>query len=180
MQQDRRTRHGRYFAFLFGVLLVLPLLSISALGSRAWAQDDDLNCADFPSQAAAQREYERDRSDPNNLDADNDGQACEDFDYSSSGTGGSGAADHQYRDSGAGGTRGAGTRGGGTRGAGTRGAGGTRGAADHQYGNDDVIKGTIPDRRLSNTGGSPLIQPAGALLLGAGLLLGCSVIRRAL
>ena len=163
MQQDRRTRHGRYFAFLFGVLLVLPLLSISALGSRAWAQDDDLNCADFPSQAAAQREYERDRSDPNNLDADNDGQACEDFDYSSSGTGGSGAADHQYRDSGAG----------------SRGAG-SRGAADHQYGNDDVIKGTIPDRRLANTGGSPLILPAGALLLSAGLLLGRSVIRRAL
>jgi hypothetical protein len=168
MQQDRRTRHGRYFAFLFGVLLVLPLLSISALGSRAWAQDAGLNCADFPSQAAAQREYERDRSDPNNLDADNDGQACEDFDYSSSGTGGSGAADHQYRDSGAG-----------SRGAGSRGAG-SRGAADHQYGNDDVIKGTIPDRRLANTGGSPLILPAGALLLSAGLLLGRSVIRGAL
>jgi Excalibur calcium-binding domain len=168
MQQDRRTRHGRYFAFLFGVLLVLPLLSISALGSRAWAQDAGLNCADFPSQAAAQREYERDRSDPNNLDADNDGQACEDFDYSSSGTGGSGAADHQYRDSGAG-----------TRGAGSRGAG-SRGAADHQYGNDDVIKGTIPDRRLANTGGSTLILPAGALLLSAGVLLGRSVIRRIL
>src|SRR5829696_9368761 len=96
MQQDRRTRHGRYFAFLFGVLLVLPLLSISALGPPAWAQDDDLNCADFPSQAAAQREYEKDRSDPNNLDADNDGQACEDFDYS--GRGARGAADNQYRD----------------------------------------------------------------------------------
>jgi len=94
MQQDHRTRHGRYFAFLFGVLLVLPLLSISALGSRAWAQDDDLNCADFPSQAAAQREYERDRSDPNNLDADNDGQACEDFDYG--GRGARGAPDNQY------------------------------------------------------------------------------------
>src|SRR5215216_3387905 len=94
MQQDRRTRHGRYFAFLFGVLLVLPLLSISALGSRAWAQDDDLNCKDFPSQAAAQREYQRDRSDPNNLDADNDGQACEDFDYG--GRGARGAPDNQY------------------------------------------------------------------------------------
>jgi hypothetical protein len=173
MQKDRRTRHGRYFAFVFGVLLVLPLLSISALGSPAWAQDDDLNCADFSSQAEAQAELDRNPSDPNNLDADNDGQACEDFDYSSSGTGGSGAAAHQYRDSGAG------IRGAGTRGAGTRGAG-TRGAADHQYGNDDVIKGTIPDRRLSNTGGSPLILTAGALLLGTGLLLGRSVVRRAL
>ena len=165
MQHDCGTHRGWRFAFLlFGVLLVvLPLLSISALGSPAWAQDDDLNCADFSSQAEAQRELEKDRSDPNNLDADDDGQACEDFDYSSSGTGGSGAADHQYRDSGAG----------------SRGAG-SRGAADHQYGNDDVIKGTIPDRRLANTGGSPLILPAGALLLSAGLLLGRSVIRGAL
>jgi hypothetical protein len=101
------------------------------------------NCADFSSQAQAQAELDRNPSDPNNLDADNDGEACEDFDYSSSGTGGSGAA-------------------------------------DHQYGNDDVIKGTIPDRRLSNTGGSPLILPAGALLLGAGVLIGRSVISRAL
>jgi hypothetical protein len=69
-----------------GVLLVVALVSISALGSPAWAQDDDLNCEDFPSQAAAQREYEKNpQNDPNNLDADNDGQACEDFDYSGSG-----------------------------------------------------------------------------------------------
>src|SRR5215216_4994747 len=116
MQQDRRTRHGRYFAFLFGVLLVLPLLSISALGSRAWAQDDDLNCEDFPSQAAAQREYERNRSDPNNLDADNDGQACEDFDYSGGQGGRGGGANDQYR-----------------------------GAADHQYNQAKVIRDTIPN-----------------------------------
>ena len=77
-----------------GVLLVVALVSICALGSPAWAQDDELNCEDFPSQAAAQREYERDRSDPNNLDADDDGQACEDFDYS--GSGARGAPDTQY------------------------------------------------------------------------------------
>jgi hypothetical protein len=144
MQHDCGTHRGWRFAFLlFGVLLVvLPLLSISALGSPAWAQDDDLNCADFSSQAEAQRELEKDRSDPNNLDADDDGQACEDFDY------------------------------------GTGGAGG--GAADNQYRQDEVIRGTIPDRRLSNTGGSPLILPAGAVLLSTGLLLGRSVIRRAL
>jgi hypothetical protein len=40
----------------------------------------DKNCEDFPSQAATQRELERDSTDPNNLDADDDGQACEDFD----------------------------------------------------------------------------------------------------
>ena len=156
MQQDRRTRRGWRFAFLFGVLLVLPLLSISALGSPAWAQDDDLNCDDFSSQAEAQRELEKDRSDPNNLDADDDGQACEDFDYGGSGAGGGNAAEAQYRDRGA----------------------VARGAADNQYRKDEVIRGTIPDRRLSNTGGSPLILPAGALLLGTGLMLGRSVIRR--
>jgi hypothetical protein len=79
-----------------GVLLVVALVSISALGPPAWAQEeDDLNCEDFPSQAAAQREYEKNpQNDPNNLDADNDGQACEDFDYS--GSGARGAPDNQY------------------------------------------------------------------------------------
>jgi hypothetical protein len=171
MQPNCWARYGQKGALIFAPLVVLPLLLVFV--SVARAQENNLNCADFSSQAEAQAELDRNPSDPNNLDADNDGQACEDFDYSSSGTGGSGAADHQYRDSGAG------IRGAGTRGAGTRGAG-TRGAADHQYGNDDVIKGTIPGRRLANTGGTPLILPAGALLLSAGLLLGRSVIRGAL
>ena len=161
MQPNRWARFGQKGALIFAPLVVLPLLLVFV--SVARAQENNLNCADFSSQAEAQAELDRNPSAPNNLDADNDGQACEDFDYSSSGTGGSGAADHQNRDSGAG----------------IRGAG-TRGAADHQYGNDEVIRGTIPDRRLSNTGGSPLILPASALLLGAGLLLGRSVIRRAL
>jgi Excalibur calcium-binding domain len=39
----------------------------------------DLNCADFATQRAAQREYAKDRTDPNNLDADNDGRACEEL-----------------------------------------------------------------------------------------------------
>ena len=51
----------------------------------------DLDCADFATQQAAQRELERDPTDPNNLDADDDGVACEEL----SGTGG-GADDHQY------------------------------------------------------------------------------------
>jgi hypothetical protein len=37
----------------------------------------DLDCADFATQAAAQRELERDPTDPHNLDADDDGIACE-------------------------------------------------------------------------------------------------------
>jgi micrococcal nuclease len=39
----------------------------------------DLNCADFATQRAAQREFAKDRTDPNNLDADNDGIACEEL-----------------------------------------------------------------------------------------------------
>lgn len=37
----------------------------------------DLDCKDFPSQAAAQAELRRDPSDPHGLDADKDGIACE-------------------------------------------------------------------------------------------------------
>jgi hypothetical protein len=55
------------------------------------------------------------------------------------------------------------------------------GAADHQYGNDEVIVESIPkEKRLAKTGGTPLILLAGATLLSTGLLLGSSVIRRGL
>jgi micrococcal nuclease len=55
----------------------------------------DKNCEDFSSQAAAQAELERDPTDPNNLDGDSDGQACEDFDYGS-GSSDDGPDGHQY------------------------------------------------------------------------------------
>ncbi len=42
----------------------------------AYAQDD-LDCADFATPAQAQAELARDPSDPNNLDADDDGIPCE-------------------------------------------------------------------------------------------------------
>lgn len=40
--------------------------------------NQDLDCADFSSREEAQSELERDPDDPHNLDADNDGKACED------------------------------------------------------------------------------------------------------
>lgn len=40
---------------------------------------DDLDCADFATQEAAQAEYDVDPSDPNGLDRDDDGYACEVF-----------------------------------------------------------------------------------------------------
>lgn len=65
----------------------------------------DLDCADFQDQAAAQAEFDRDPSDPNGLDADNDGEACEDFDYGGGGGdpgggggSGGGAGEDQYND----------------------------------------------------------------------------------
>jgi hypothetical protein len=39
----------------------------------------DLDCADFATHGEAQREFAKDRTDPNNLDADNDGIACEEL-----------------------------------------------------------------------------------------------------
>jgi hypothetical protein len=45
------------------------------LAGVALAQDQD--CSDFTTQAEAQAVYDQDPSDPNNLDADNDGKACE-------------------------------------------------------------------------------------------------------
>ena len=47
----------------------------------AFAQEDQYDCASFGSQESAQAELERNPDDPSNLDPDNDGQACEDYDY---------------------------------------------------------------------------------------------------
>jgi hypothetical protein len=66
----------------------------------ALAQEDQYDCASFGSQESAQAELERDLSDPNNLDPDADGQACEDYDYGGGGGGSTAtatsAADDQY------------------------------------------------------------------------------------
>jgi hypothetical protein len=70
----------------------------------AFAQEDQYDCASFGSQESAQAEYDRDPSDPSNLDADDDGIACEDYDYGGGGGetttaagGGGGAARDQYQ-----------------------------------------------------------------------------------
>ncbi len=54
---------------------VLAAAASFPLAGTAFAQD--LNCDDFATQEEAQAEYERDTSDPHNLDGDNDGTACE-------------------------------------------------------------------------------------------------------
>ena len=47
----------------------------------AFAQEDQYDCASFGSQESAQAELERNPDDPSNLDSDQDGQACEDYEY---------------------------------------------------------------------------------------------------
>jgi hypothetical protein len=62
--------------------LAIAVLAGPAGGATTGAADKhkargDLNCDDFPNQAAAQNNLESNPSDPNGLDADNDGIACE-------------------------------------------------------------------------------------------------------
>jgi hypothetical protein len=59
----------------------------------AFAQTDQYDCASFGSQESAQAELDRDPSDPSNLDPDDDGTACEDYDY---GVGTTSPAGDQY------------------------------------------------------------------------------------
>jgi hypothetical protein len=70
----------RRIPLLLAVAVVLALTAAPA----AFAQANDQNCADFASQAEAQAHLEADPSDPDNLDADDDGQACESFDFGAS------------------------------------------------------------------------------------------------
>ena len=55
----------------------------------AVAQANQYDCASFGSQESAQATLDSDPSDPNNLDSDGNGRACDDYPY---GTGGSVAA----------------------------------------------------------------------------------------
>ena len=72
-------------------LLVVGLVLLAGLVSRvtyeqlihprerAAAQSNQYDCASFGSQQSAQAELERDPSDPNDLDPDGNGRACDDY-----------------------------------------------------------------------------------------------------
>ena len=62
---------------VFPILAALGLLAVAAPTASAASSTDRLNCSDFVSQAAAQANLRANPSDPNRLDADNDGIACE-------------------------------------------------------------------------------------------------------
>ena len=65
---------------------------------RRWPRTGDKDCADFASQAEAQADFEANGGSPtnnvDNLDADHDGQACEDFDDGDGTGGGTGGGDN--------------------------------------------------------------------------------------
>ncbi len=48
---------------------MVAVVAVAALATPAWAQANDQNCSDFPSQAAAQAHLRADPSDPDGLDA---------------------------------------------------------------------------------------------------------------
>ena len=74
-------------------LMVVGLVLVAGLVSRvtyeqlvhpskpAAAQANQRDCSGFGSQEAAQAALERDPSDPNDLDPDGDGRACDDYAY---------------------------------------------------------------------------------------------------
>lgn len=66
---------------LFAVLAPIAALAVLAIPSAPAAASRDKDCADFPTQRAAQTFFLRHggpRYDPDRLDGDNDGIACED------------------------------------------------------------------------------------------------------
>ena len=79
-------------------LLVVGLVLLAGLVSRvtyeqvihprepAAAQSNQYDCASFGSQQSAQAELERDPSDPNDLDPDGNGRACDDISASTTTT----------------------------------------------------------------------------------------------
>jgi hypothetical protein len=140
----------RRFATCFVAFSALAVVMAGGVG----AQEDTnrFRCDDFQYQEEAQAVYDRDPSDPHGLD----GPVGEAFD----GVEGVACEELPHRP-----------------GSG-QGAEEPRSPGQRQYGRDEVIVESIPKKRnLSDTGGALLILPAGALLLGAGLLLGRSVIR---
>ena len=69
-----------------GVTLRVAWEELANTTVPAYAQTDQYDCASFGSQESAQAELERNPDDPSNLDPDDDGQACEDYDYGEDGS----------------------------------------------------------------------------------------------
>src|SRR5215204_938302 len=108
----------------------------------------DLNCADFSMHREAQREFAKNRTDPNNLDADNDGIACEEL--IDEGRDGPTPVGQQYE-------------------------------PKTPPGPVDRPEGVIPRtgvRRVPPTGGAPYLTLGALVLLGVALITGRGALRR--
>ncbi|MGW5362400.1 excalibur calcium-binding domain-containing protein [Actinopolymorpha pittospori] len=79
-----------------GAASTLVLMGFAGVANAA----DDYNCGDFQTQEEAQRVYDQDPSDPNGLDQDNDGIACEDLPSGSSSDSGDNTGDDSGDDTG--------------------------------------------------------------------------------
>lgn len=66
------------------VSVIAAALATVPLAGAAAAQPGDRDCPDFASQAEAQEALDSQVGDPERLDRDDDGEACEDHDYGSS------------------------------------------------------------------------------------------------
>lgn len=71
----------------FMLLAALCAALVLAMAPAVMAQTGDLDCANFTTQEEAQQVYNQDPSDPNGLDDDNDGMACDTLPSSGTGTG---------------------------------------------------------------------------------------------
>lgn len=76
-------------ALAVATLAVVAVVPLSGVAHAA-----DLDCKDFKYQEDAQQVYNRDPSDPNRLDADHDGIACEDNPHRPGGSTGSQSGDN--------------------------------------------------------------------------------------
>ena len=127
------------------LLAALAMAATLVFAPMAMAQDD-LNCADL-SEAEEQSVFAADPSDPNNLDANDNGVPCED-DTTDNGSYVPPADDDPSRPA--------------------------DGPDDVQYGPDDVIDETVPTTTvLPETGGvsaAIVVLPLALLLVGGGLL----------
>lgn len=139
-------------------LTAFSMVVMLMLAPTALAQTGDLDCPQL-SEAEKQAVYAADPSDPNGLDADDDGVPCED-DTTDDGSyeaptpvaedeDDDTAATAQY----------------------------DQYAAEDQYAAQDQYAAPVPDTELPDTGGLSLLLVAGVLLVGSGIL-SAAILRR--
>jgi hypothetical protein len=146
-------------------------------GGDADGISGDLDCADFDSQEEAQNELEDDPSDPNNLDEDNDGTACESLSDGSAdendeddGSDTPGNQEDQDGEDGDGSSASQNSARAGGAFAQSSSEEDTTGRRNRAR-RDRVVRGTVPNKPLPPTGGLPVYPAvAGSVLAGVGLL----------